>query len=95
MIDVAVAVGSPAFVRTSRVRRHRSRRRSRRRSLRKFAEYAAAKNIVVTLENDDPETKTPFSSRRIIDAVNHPYLRTLPDSPIPYSKAITISTIAP
>jgi sugar phosphate isomerase/epimerase len=79
-IDVAVAVGSPG------IRPHINGSKSSKpdvdraaESLRKLADYAAEKNVVVTLENDDPETEDPFFIVKIIDAVNHPYLRALPD----------------
>jgi sugar phosphate isomerase/epimerase len=48
-------------------------------SLRKVAEYAAAKNVVVTLENDDLVSEDAFFLIKVIEAVNHPYLRALPD----------------
>jgi sugar phosphate isomerase/epimerase len=79
-IDVAVAVGSPG------VRPHINGTKSSgpdvqraAESLKLVADYAAQKNIVVTLENDDPETEDAFFIVKVIDAVNHPYLRALPD----------------
>jgi sugar phosphate isomerase/epimerase len=48
-------------------------------SLREVADYAAKKNIVVTLENDDPVSEEAFFIVKVIDAVRHPYLRALPD----------------
>ena len=79
-IDVAAAVGSPG------VRPHINGSKTSKpdvdhaaESLKKVADYAAEKNVVVTLENDDPETEDAFFIVKIIDAVNHPYLRTLPD----------------
>jgi sugar phosphate isomerase/epimerase len=79
-IDVAVAVGSPGVrphvngTKTSKPDVDRAAE-----SLRKLADYAAQKNVVVTLENDDPETEDAFFIVKIIDAVNNPYLRALPD----------------
>jgi sugar phosphate isomerase/epimerase len=79
-IDVAVAVGSPGVrphingTKTSKPDVDRAAE-----SLRKVADYAAQKNVVVTLENDDPETEDAFFVVKIIDAVNNPYLRALPD----------------
>ncbi|HEY2821058.1 MAG TPA: sugar phosphate isomerase/epimerase family protein [Candidatus Acidoferrum sp.] len=79
-IDVAVVVGSPG------VRPHINESKSSKpdvdrtaESLRHVADYAAQKNIVVTLENDDPETEDAFFVAKVIDAVNNPYLRSLPD----------------
>jgi sugar phosphate isomerase/epimerase len=48
-------------------------------SLLKLAEYAAGKNVVVTLENDDLVSEDAFFLSQVIEAVKHPYLRTLPD----------------
>jgi hypothetical protein len=42
-------------------------------------EYAAAKNIVVTLENDNPVDSDPFFMVQVIEKVNSPSLRALPD----------------
>jgi sugar phosphate isomerase/epimerase len=79
-IDVAVAVGSPG------VRPHINETKTSgpdvqraAESLKQVADYAAQQNIVVTLENDDPETEDAVFVCKIIDAVNHPYLRALPD----------------
>lgn len=48
-------------------------------SLRNLAEYGAEKNLVVTLENDDLTSEDAFFLVKVIEGVNHPYLRTLPD----------------
>ncbi len=48
-------------------------------SLTQLAEYGAAKNIVVALENDDNRTEDPFFIVRVIEKVNNPYLHALPD----------------
>jgi sugar phosphate isomerase/epimerase len=79
-IDVAVVVGSPG------VRPHINETKDSAPdvgraadSLRYVADYAAQKNIVVTLENDDPASEDAFFVVKVIDAVNHPYLRALPD----------------
>ncbi len=79
-IDVAVAVGSPGIrphINGSKASKPDVDRAAD--SLRKVANYAAEKNIVVSLENDDPETEDAFFIIKIIDAVNNPYLRALPD----------------
>ena len=47
--------------------------------LRQVAEYGAAKNVVVNLENDDLLTEDAFFIVRVIEKVNHPYLHALPD----------------
>src|SRR5580698_7713329 len=48
-------------------------------SLREVTQYAADKNIVVTLENDDLVSEDAFFLVKVIEAVNNPYLRALPD----------------
>ena len=79
-IDVAVAVGSPGVrphINGSKTSKPDVDRAAE--SLRKLADYAAEKNVVVTLENDDPDTEDAFFIAKVIDAVNQPYLRALPD----------------
>jgi sugar phosphate isomerase/epimerase len=79
-IDVAVVVGSPGVrphINGSKTSKPDVDRAAE--SLRKVADYAAEKNIVITLENDDPDTEDAFFIAKVIDAVNHPYLRALPD----------------
>ena len=48
-------------------------------SLREVAEYGAGKNVVINLENDDLVSEDAFFVVKVIEAVNHPYLRALPD----------------
>ena len=43
------------------------------------SQYGSQKNIVVNLENDDPRSEEPFRIVKIIETVNSPYLRALPD----------------
>ena len=45
----------------------------------RIAEYAAKKNVVVHLENDDPVSEDPFFIVQLIEKVNSPWLRALPD----------------
>jgi sugar phosphate isomerase/epimerase len=79
-VDVAAHTGSPG------IRTHIATTRnlppnvdSAAESLRNVANYAAEKNIVVTLENDDLVSEDAFFLVKVIEAVNHPYLRALPD----------------
>ena len=79
-IDVAAAVGSPSV----RTNIHGLRnappdvgRASE--SLKAVAEYGASKNIMVTLENDDLIIEDAFFLAKVIDTVNSPWLRALPD----------------
>lgn len=48
-------------------------------SLRRVAEYGAQKNVVVHLENDNPVSEDPFFLVQVIERVNNPWLRALPD----------------
>jgi sugar phosphate isomerase/epimerase len=79
-VDTAVAIGSPSIrphiASTSNSSPNVDRAAD---SLRKVTEYAAAKNVVVHLENDDPASEDAFFIVKVIEAVKHPYLRALPD----------------
>jgi len=79
-IDVAVAIGSPS-VRTNIPPAGDLKPTVKRlgESLRPVAEYASAKNVVVHLENDNPVSEDPFFLAQVIDRVNSPWLRALPD----------------
>lgn len=48
-------------------------------TLAQIADYAAKKNVVVHLENDNPVSEDPFFIVQVIEKVNHPWLRALPD----------------
>jgi sugar phosphate isomerase/epimerase len=79
-VDVAVRIGSPgirAHIATARNSPPNVDRATE--SLRQVAEYGADKNIVVTLENDDLVSEDAFFLVKVIEAVNNPYLRALPD----------------
>jgi sugar phosphate isomerase/epimerase len=79
-VDVAVALGSPS-IRTNVAPAKDVKPDVERlaESLQRVAEYAAANNIVVHLENDDPVTEDPYFIVRVIEQVNSPWIRTLPD----------------
>jgi len=79
-VDIAVEIGSPS-IRTHIQRPSNSVPRVQRtaESLREVAEYGAGKNVVVNLENDDLVSEDAFFVVKVIEAVNHPYLHTLPD----------------
>lgn len=79
-IDVAAALGSPS------IRTHLQGTRGSKPdaalaadNLRRTADYAAKKNVVVHLENDDPVSEDPFFIVQVIEKVNSPWLRALPD----------------
>lgn len=48
-------------------------------ALLRVSAYGASKNVVVNLENDDLVSEDAFFLARVIDQVNSPWLRTLPD----------------
>lgn len=48
-------------------------------ALRELAQYGAAANIVINLENDEPETEAPERIAKVIKTVDSPFLRALPD----------------
>ena len=79
-IDAAAAIGSPS-VRTHIPAAKDSKPDVERtaESLRRVAEYGAAKNVVVHLENDDAVTEDPFFLVKVIEKVNSAWLRALPD----------------
>ncbi len=79
-IDVAVSVGSPS-VRTNMPPAKDSKPDLDRaaESLLRVAEYGAAKNILVNLENDNPLTENPFFIVSVIEKVNNPWLHSNPD----------------
>ena len=79
-IDGAVVVGSPS-VRTNIPPAKDSKPDVERtaQSLKLVAEYAASKNIVVNLENDNPASEDPFFLVKVIERVNSPWLHALPD----------------
>jgi sugar phosphate isomerase/epimerase len=48
-------------------------------TLKRISDYGATRNVVVHLENDDGITEDPFFIAKLIDKVNSPWLRGLPD----------------
>ena len=79
-IDIAVALGSPS-IRTHIDGGKDSKPDVGRASdtLARNAEYGAKKNVVVHLENDNAVSEDPFFIAAIIEKVNSPWLRALPD----------------
>jgi sugar phosphate isomerase/epimerase len=79
-IDVGAAMGSPSI----RTHIHQSKDSKpdvgrTADSLLHVADYAQAKNVVVHFENDDPVSEDPFFIVQVLDKVNNPWLRALPD----------------
>jgi sugar phosphate isomerase/epimerase len=79
-LDAAITLGSPS-IRTNlpaakNVKPDLERTAD---TLLRVVEYASAKNVVITLENDNPLSEDPFFLVKVIEKVNSPWLRTLPD----------------
>ena len=79
-VDVGVALGSPS------IRTHIDAAKDSKPdvgrcadTLAQVAEYAAKKNVVIHLENDNPVSEDPFFIVEVIQKVNRPWLRALPD----------------
>ena len=47
--------------------------------LKRVADYAGTKNVVVHLENDNPSSEDPFFLVQLIEKVNSPWLHSNPD----------------
>jgi sugar phosphate isomerase/epimerase len=79
-IDVAATVGSPS-VRTNMppAKGWKPDLDRAANTLLRVAEYGAAKNILVNLENDNPISEDPFFIVSIIEKVNSPWLHANPD----------------
>jgi sugar phosphate isomerase/epimerase len=79
-IDIAAALGSPS------VRQHLSARQGEKPDvdaaaihLARLADYGGKRNVVVNLENDSAVAEDPYFIVNVLEKVNHPYLRALPD----------------
>lgn len=78
-IDVAVTIGAPS-VRTSMSSvKNPPNLDHAAESLKPVADYAASKNIVVHLENDNLVYEDAFFIEKLVRKVNHPYVHALPD----------------
>ena len=78
-IDVAVAIGSPS-VRTSMSSvKTPPNLDFAVESLKPVAGYAASRNVVVLLENDNLVAEDAFFIEQLVRKVNHPYVHALPD----------------
>jgi sugar phosphate isomerase/epimerase len=79
-VDVGAALGSPSI--RTHIEEGKDLKPDVARAadtLARVAEYAAGKNVVVHLENDNPVSEDPFFIVQIIEKVNSPWLRALPD----------------
>jgi len=79
-IDVAAILGSPG-IRTNIPETKDSKPDLDRAagSLSQVVDYAAKKNVVISLENDNPVSEDPFFLVKLIEKVNSPWLHALPD----------------
>lgn len=79
-IDVAAHLGSPS-VRLNIADEKTTKPDTERAAdgLSQIASYAAPKNVVVHLENDNPVSEDPFFIAGLVDRVNNPWLHALPD----------------
>lgn len=79
-IDIAKTIGSPSVRQHLRLSQGQKADASiATKNLAPLAEYGAKRNIVINLENDDPRSEDPFVIVAIIEKVNSPYVRALPD----------------
>lgn len=79
-VDVAVQIGSPSVrVHINQTKNSAPDVQRTAESLREVVNYAAGKNVVVNLENDDLVSEDAFFVVKVIEAVNHPFLHALPD----------------
>jgi sugar phosphate isomerase/epimerase len=79
-IDVALALGSPSIrVHINRAKDSKPDVDRATETLVRVTEYAANRFVVVHLENDDPVSEDPFFIAAIIEKVNNPFCRALPD----------------
>ena len=79
-VDVAVAIGSPSIrVHIEGTSNSTPNVERASESLREVADYGAAKNVVINLENDDLVTEDAVFLVKVMEKTGHPYLRALPD----------------
>jgi sugar phosphate isomerase/epimerase len=79
-IDIAAAINSPS-IRTNMPTASDSAPDIGRAAdtLRRVADYAAERRVLVNLENDNPTSEDPFFIVGVIEKVNNPWLHALPD----------------
>ena len=79
-VDAAATVGSPS-IRSNMPKANDSEPDAQRAAdtLSQVVDYAARKNILVNLENDNPVSEDPFFIVQVIERVNNPWLHALPD----------------
>jgi len=78
-IDVAVAIGAPSIRTSMSSVKNPPNLEFAAESLKPVADYAASKNVVVHLENDNLIAEDAFFIEKLVRRVNHPYIHALPD----------------
>lgn len=78
-IDVAVVVGSPSVRTSMSSTKSAPNLELAAESLKPVADYAASKNVVVHLENDNLVAEDAFFIEKLVRKANHPYVHALPD----------------
>lgn len=78
-IDVALAIGAPSVRTSMSATKSSPNLELAVESLKPVADYAASKNIVVHLENDNLVAEDAFFIEKLVRKVNHPYVHALPD----------------
>ena len=79
-VDIAIIIGSPSL-RTSIAQTENAKPDVAvvAEQLQKLVDYAASKNILINLENDNLVSEDAFFLVKVIKKVNSPYLHALPD----------------
>jgi sugar phosphate isomerase/epimerase len=79
-VDVAALLGSPSL-RTSIAPAKNAKPNVdlTAETLRPLVDYAASKNVLINLENDNPVSEDPTFLVEVLGTVSHPYLHALPD----------------
>lgn len=79
-VDAAVTLGSPSLRMNLPAYRHTKPDVDlTSESLKQLSEYAAEKNVLINLENDDLFSEDALFIVSVIQKANHPYLHALPD----------------
>ncbi|HLK04080.1 MAG TPA: TIM barrel protein [Candidatus Acidoferrum sp.] len=78
-IDVAVAIGAPSVRTSMSSTKSAPNLDLAAESLKPVTDYAASKNVVVHLENDNLVAEDAFFVEKLVRKVNHPYVHALPD----------------
>jgi len=79
-LDIAASLGSPGIrLNIPPAGQIKPDLRRTANTLLRVVEHAAVKNVVVSLENDNPLSEDPFFLVSLIEKVNSPWLHALPD----------------